>query len=130
MSRSLIRQYLPWLVIFLLVTPLHAEDFTGKVVGITDGDTIDVLHGEITVRVRLYGIDCPENSQSYGRHAKQSASEHAFKKEVTIQQHGRDGRGRILGDVLLPDGKILNEEFVKEGWCWWYRKYARHSGTL
>ena len=31
---------------------------------------------------------------------------------------------RTLADVLLPDGMNLNQELVKQGWCWWYRKYA------
>jgi hypothetical protein len=26
--------------------------------------------------------------------------------------------------VILPDGVNLNQELVKESWCWWYRKYA------
>jgi len=29
-----------------------------------------------------------------------------------------------VGDVILPDGMNLNQELVKQGWCWWYRKYA------
>ena len=27
-------------------------------------------------------------------------------------------------DVLLPDGTNVNHKLVKDGWCWWYRKYA------
>lgn len=26
--------------------------------------------------------------------------------------------------MLLPDGINLNQELLKDGWCWWYRKYA------
>ena len=26
--------------------------------------------------------------------------------------------------MLLPDGTHINHTLVKEGWCWWYRKYA------
>ena len=25
---------------------------------------------------------------------------------------------------LLPDGTNVNQELVKQGWCWWYRKHA------
>ena len=25
---------------------------------------------------------------------------------------------------LLPDGTHVNHTLVKDGWCWWYRKYA------
>ena len=38
--------------------------------------------------------------------------------------------GRTLGDVILPDGINLNQELVKQGWCWWYRKYAPGDTVL
>ena len=75
-------------------------------------------------RVRLNGIDCPENGQAYGQKARQAASALAFGKDVTIETHGKDKYKRTIGDVILPDGTNLNQELVKQGWCWWYRKYA------
>lgn len=47
-----------------------------------------------------------------------------FGKEVTVRTHGMDKYGRIIADVLLPDGSNLNNELVKDSWCWWYRKFA------
>ena len=38
--------------------------------------------------------------------------------------HGLDKYGRTLADVLLPDAANVNHTLVKDGWCWWYRKYA------
>jgi micrococcal nuclease len=87
------------------------------VVSILDGDTIEVHHTH-PERVHLRGIDCPEKGQGFGNRAKQAASQLAFGKEVTLQTHGHDKYGRTLAEVLLP------EELVKQGWCWWYRKYA------
>jgi micrococcal nuclease len=29
-----------------------------------------------------------------------------------------------IGDVILPKGTNINHALVKDGWCWWYRKYA------
>ncbi len=26
--------------------------------------------------------------------------------------------------VILPDGTNVTRTLVKDGWCWWYRKYA------
>jgi micrococcal nuclease len=69
-------------------------------------------------------IDCPEKGQADGKRAKQAASELVFGKEVTLQTHGHDKYKRTLADVLLPDGMNLNQELVKQGWCWWYRKHA------
>ncbi len=54
----------------------------------------------------------------------------AFGKEVTLQTHGKDKYGRTLAEVLLPDGMNLNQELVKDGWCWWYRKYAPRDTGL
>jgi endonuclease YncB( thermonuclease family) len=78
----------------------------------------------------LNGIDCPEKGQAYGPTAKHVASVLAFGKEVTVQTHGQDKYKRTLGDVMLPDGMNLNQELVKQGWCWWYLKYAPGSTTL
>jgi endonuclease YncB( thermonuclease family) len=105
-------------------------DFTGPGVFVLDGDTIEVLHNQLSERIRLSGIDCPEKGQSYGKRAKQAASELAFWKTVTLHPHGHDKYRRTLGDVILPDGMNLNQELVKQGWCWWYRKYAPGDTAL
>lgn len=75
-------------------------------------------------RIRFSGIDCPEKGQAYGKRVKQAASALAFGKQVTLQRHGKDKYGQTLADVLLADGTNVNHELVKEGWCWWCRKYA------
>ena len=105
-------------------------DFTGPIISVLDGDTFEVLHNQHPERIRLSGIDCPEKGQAYGKRAKQAASDIAFGKEVTIQTHGYDKYKRTLGDVILPDGMNLNQELVKQGWCWWYRKYAPGDTVL
>ncbi|MCM3901633.1 MAG: thermonuclease family protein [Pyrinomonadaceae bacterium] len=51
-------------------------------------------------------------------------------KEVTLHTHAKDTYGRILGDVLLPDGTNVNHTLVQDGWCWWYRKYAPGDTVL
>jgi hypothetical protein len=56
------------------------------------------------------------------RKAKHAAADLAFEKDVTVQTHGHDKYQCNLGDVLLPDGMILNQELAKQGSCWWYRK--------
>jgi endonuclease YncB( thermonuclease family) len=107
-----------------------ASDFTCPVVSVLDGDTIEVLHNSHAERIRLNGIDCPEKGQAYGQRAKQAASALVFGKEVTLQTHGLDKYGRTLEDVLLPDGTNVNQTLVKDGWCWWYRKYAPRDTVL
>ena len=99
-------------------------------VSVLDGDTIEVLNGHHTERIRLSGIDCPEKGQAYGQNAKQATSALVFGKDVTLQTHGKDKYRRTIGEVLLPDGTNVNHTLVKEGWCWWYRKYAPGDATL
>ena len=44
--------------------------------------------------------------------------------------HGLDKYGRTIADVLLSDGTNVNHTLVKDGWCWWYRKYAPGDTAL
>jgi micrococcal nuclease len=108
----------------------HADGFSGKVVGVTDGDTITVLHERTPVKVRLHGIDCPESGQDFGTRAKQATSELAFGKLVTVRPVDTDRYGRTVALVVLPDGRTLNHELVRSGLAWWFRKYAPGDVTL
>ena len=49
---------------------------------------------------------------------------------VILQTHGQDKYGRALADVFLLDGTNVNHALVKDGWCWWYRKYAPGDTVL
>jgi micrococcal nuclease len=96
-------------VLLFLFSPSGAvADFSGPVVSVIDGDTLEVLHNLYPERIRLSGIDCPEKGQAYGTRLKHAASDRAFGKEVTIQPHGLDKYMRTLGDVILPDGTKVN----------------------
>jgi len=100
------------------------QTFTGKVVGVSDGDTITVMHQGRGEKVRLAGIDCPEKKQAFGTRAKQFTSDASFGKFVTVKVETIDRYGRTVGEVILPDGKILNRELVSVGFAWWYRQYS------
>src|SRR5262244_199908 len=121
---NLLLLFLAILFLGILSNYEFAEGFIAKVVSVLDGDTIEVLQNDRPERIRLNGIDCPEKGQPYGKKAKQAASELVFGKEVTLNTFGRDKYGRTIADVLLPDGTNVNHTLVKDGWCWWYRKYA------
>ena len=115
-------------VLFLLSTTiaLCQETLTGKVVKIADGDTFTILiGGNKEVKVRFHGIDCPESKQDFGTRAKQFTSELAFSKVVNVQVKDIDRYGRTIGIVVLPDGKILNEELLRVGLAWHYKHYDK-----
>jgi micrococcal nuclease len=96
-----------------------------RVVGVKDGDTFELLRGSQTIIVRLHGIDTPEMKQAYGQRAKQFASDLAFGKNVRLIEHNKDRYGRTVGTIILPDGRNLNEELVREGYAWHYTAYSK-----
>ncbi len=108
------------------LTPHFVQaEFRGKVVGVIDGDSIRVMHDGKAEQVRLLGIDCPEKRQSFGTRAKEYTSGLVFGQNVTVYGDKRDRYGRRLGEVLLPDGRSLNQEVIKAGLAWWFRKYSK-----
>jgi micrococcal nuclease len=118
------------LSIFLLLTSPPAFSFTGLVVSVKDGDTIEVLSNGRPKRIRLHGIDCPEKRQAYGYRAKLATAVLTFGQAVTIRPHDKDRYGRIVAEVMLADETNVNHLLVKDGWCWWYRKYAPGDTVL
>ena len=110
--------------------PVSAEEFSGKVVGIIDGDTIDVMHLGKAERIRLHGVDCPEIDQPFGKDAKQYTYTHTFRKTVKVIVHDTDNYGHTVGQVVLPDMSNLNLVLVSAGLAWWYAKHAPEDDFL
>jgi endonuclease YncB( thermonuclease family) len=108
--------------LLLAAPPKVVEEFSGKVIGVTDGDTINVLVKKETVKVRLEGIDAPESGQSYGTKSKQALSDLVFGKTVTVKKTGTDKYGRTLGFVIVGDVDA-NAKLVEDGWAWHFKKY-------
>ncbi len=111
-------------------TKQESHSFSGTVVGVADGDTIDISHNGQPVRVRLHGIDTPEMGQAFGNKAKHFTARLVFQQNVTVRITDKDRYGRLVGEVILDDGRILNHELVKVGLAWWYRRYASDNTTL
>ncbi len=53
-----------------------------------------------------------------------------FGKTVTVNVLDVDRYGRTVGEVILPDGQVLNHELVRTGVAWWYHMYAPDDATL
>ena len=110
----------------LLLFPYSTfADFSGPVVSVLDGDTLEVLHNQRPERIRLSGIDCPEKGQAFGMKAKQFTSTLIHGKEVTIRVLRKDRHGRTVADVVLPDGTNVSRELLRAGLAWWYRPYSK-----
>jgi endonuclease YncB( thermonuclease family) len=111
----------------LLAWPLAAEILEGRVVAVTDGDTVKVLTAELVEeRVRLATIDAPERKQPFGSVSKAHLSDLVFGREVAVDWHKRDRWGRIIG-VVLVDGRDAGLEQIGAGLAWHYTDYAREQ---
>ena len=55
------------ILLLILIPSICLSDITGKVVKVSDGDTIWVLDPKKKVKVRLLGIDAPEIKQAFGK---------------------------------------------------------------
>ncbi len=89
-----------FLLVFLSLAAL-ADTVTGKVVKITDGDTLYVLDANYEEhKIRLAGIDAPERKQVYGLASRKHLASIVAGKQVTVEYQKRDRYGRIVGKVL------------------------------
>ncbi len=123
----------PLAVLITLVAscdPLRTnETFAGRCVGVGDGDTIDVLRTGRSVRVRVWGVDAPEQGQAFGGAARRFTSDFAFRKVVTVEVKDVDRYGRTVARVKL-EGRDLGLELVREGLAWWYEAHAPRAHDL
>lgn len=100
-----------------------ARDINCKVVGITDGDTINCLTKDKNqIKVRLNQIDAPEKNQAFGTAARQALSGYVFGKMVGLKTNGTDKYGRTIAEVFVGDRNI-NKAMVADGYAWAYREY-------
>lgn len=101
---------------------------SGKVIGIVDGDTYDILlTGNKTVRIRMEGIDAPEKGMPYYRKAKNYLSDLCFGKNVRLEIHTTDDHDRKVAFSYLDDGTELSHEMIKAGLAWHFKKYNNDS---
>lgn len=113
-------------VFFLALLPSFASAWSGLVVGVSDGDTITVMHGRHGERVRLYGVDCPEKGQPYSAVAKRATSALVFGKVAEVTPKDVDRYGRTVALVAVA-GVSVNEALVREGYAWVYTHYCREA---
>ncbi len=114
--------------VFLSI-PASADTLTGKVVKITDGDTLYVLDANYKDhKIRLAGIDAPERRQAYGLASRKHLASIVAGKQVTVEYQKRDRYGRIVGKVLL-NGIDACLEQVKAGFAWHYKRYQHEQSV-
>ncbi|HEX2532858.1 MAG TPA: thermonuclease family protein [Chitinophagaceae bacterium] len=102
-------------------------DADGEVVAVADGDTFTLLTPENEqVKVRLFGIDCPERGQDYYSVAKQHLSDLVFRKPVRLDVQDKDRYGRSVAIVFDAEGRNVNEAMLSAGLAWHYTQYSKN----
>jgi len=102
--------------------------FEAKVIGIKDGDTIEVLYDKKSIILRLAHIDCPEirKHQPFGWAAKKFTSDMCFMQVVQVENNGKlDTYKRLIAVITNGKSKNVNKELVKAGLAWHFLKYSK-----
>lgn len=115
-------------IAIVLLTLSCVAQTTGRVIGISDGDTIAVLSDKKPVTVRLAGIDAPEKGQDFSNTAKQFLSAAVNGKTVKLEGTKIDRYGRLVATVIL-DGQNVNLSLVNAGLAWHYKEYSAEQSA-
>lgn len=118
-----------WLLIWLVPVAVFPQEWTverkisGKIVKVTDGDSFTLLNNDNQqIKIRLYGVDCPEYGQDFSKRAQEKAAELIAGKTVDVYVYDTDQYKRKVGDVVV-DNKSVAEELLKAGLAWNYPQY-------
>lgn len=107
----------------------RAETLIGRVVKVSDGDTLTLLVGREQVRVRIDAIDAPEIGQAFGERARRRLAALCAGRVAEVDSVGQDRYRRTLGEVRC-DGQSARETQLRDGLAWVYRKYVREDSPL
>lgn len=104
---------------WLMVGPtLAATDFVARVLIVHEGDRLTIHHQGRRDMVHLRDVDCPKQRQPYGKQARHATAAYIANREVIVRDFKRDRQGRMTAEILLPDGRQIAHELVKEGLAW------------
>ena len=113
-------------VVFAATSAFASETLKGRVVKVSDGDTIMVLDvANVQHRIRLDKIDAPEKSQPFGDAARKHLAAFVVDKDVEIEWTKKGKYGRILGTIwaMIPVRTDVNLQMVKDGFVWHYSHF-------
>jgi micrococcal nuclease len=103
-----------------------SDRFTGRVVGVLDGDSLMVLRDGRQVEVRLYGVDAPEGGQAFGSVAKRFLSNLVFEKTVMVEVRDIDRYKRSVA-VVTVDRADVGLDMIRAGYAWHYTQYSNDA---
>ena len=117
----------PLLALIILSSYLFSLELIGKVVKVSDGDTVTILTSDKTQhKIRLNDIDAPEKKQAFGNKSKDNLAKYIAGKTVTVEYQKKDKYKRVLGTIYYNNTDI-NLQQVKDGYAWVYKKYSNNQ---
>ena len=117
------------LLLVLMQTTTIAEPLIlqGRVVRVTDGDTVTLLDGhEALHKIRLAGIDAPESAMPYGHQATLYLMSLVFGERVEAVIYKQDRYGRTVA-TLMRGEQDINLAMIQAGLAWHYKHYAKEQ---
>lgn len=127
--KILLKQTIFFLLTCVALQAIHAATLVGKVVNITDGDTITVVDdNKQQHKIRLMGIDAPEKAQAFGAASKKSLSNLIYQKRVSVDYNKQDRYERKVGKVNLNNQDICLT-MIELGMAWHYKEYAKEQAA-
>lgn len=108
-----------FLVLLCLLMPHSLLAWEGRVILVSDGDLITVLHDGREEKLRLFGIDTPDEPQEFGKEAREFTSRSVLGKIVEVMPVGQDRYGNTFAIVII-EGVTLNRELAASGLAWVY----------
>lgn len=122
------KKLLTALAILTVSTTCSALD--GKVVGVIDGDTIDLLDANNrTHRIRFAETDSPERRQAFGQRAKHHLSQICFGKTARFTPNNQSSYDRLVGYVSC-NGVDANLKMAQDGFAWVDSRYAKTPSLI
>lgn len=117
------------LVLAALLGAAPAYALSGVVTHVSDGDTvwlkIDDAPDRKPVKLRLVGIDAPERCQAWGAESTEALKAQVLHRHVQVPTRAIDAHGRLVGGLLLDDGRDVAAWMVAQGHAWSPR-FKRH----
>ena len=115
------------LLLLLISTNLLSLELKGKIIHISDGDTVHLLTDKKEkIKIRLNDIDAPENKQAYGNKSKENLKNYIYQKNVVVEYKNKDKYKRVLGTIYYQN-RDINLQQIKDGYAWVYKKYSNNK---
>ncbi len=123
MPRFIIYFLLALIILLALSIRAHA---TVNVDYVYDGDTVKIIDGKVSYKLRITHIDAPERNQSYGKKSRRALIKLCSHANVKVRITGTDRYKRKLGSLACNETDVANY-MLQHGHAWFNTKYSSNQ---